>query len=64
MFEFWKTLTGFDDRSIRRLAIRVGAIARRNRAEFPAAVPTVGKSHTGPRMIHRIGGAIAVEEET
>ena len=56
-------MTGFEDRSIRYLAIRAGAIARSNRAEFPAAAPTVGKSHTVPRMIHRTGGAIAMEEE-
>ena len=61
MFKFGETLTGFEDRSIPHFA--TPAIARRNRAELPVAVPTVRKSHTVPRMIHRTGGAIAVEEE-
>lgn len=60
--EFCKTLTGFEDVSIRHFACRVGAIARRNTAEFPVAVPTGRKSRT-PYMIHRTGGAIAIEEE-
>lgn len=63
MFEFWKSMTGSEDGSIRQLAIRVGAVATRNRAEFSAAAPTVGKSHTVPRMMYRTGGATAVEEE-
>lgn len=62
MFEFCRILTGFEARSIWHLACRVGAIVRRNTAEFPAAVPTLRKSLT-PHMIHETGGAIAMEKK-
>lgn len=60
--KFCNILTGFEDRSIRHPACRVGAIAGRNVAEFPAAVPTFRKSFT-PNMVHRTGGATAMKED-